>query len=217
MLSHRQRGATLVELQVVGLLCLLPLLLGLVQLALLLGASQVLHYATFQAARAGAVAGGDMTTMRRALATGLLPLHVDASQPPTPSIDVADLSEAALRAGTQVLAFARLTVLSPDRAVFDDFATPGPQGPVLRNDSLALRAVTPGAHSGLTLQQASVLRIRVDWCAPLVVPLVDRLLVGLLRTLDPDLHSQRCYAALRLPLSAGAAINLQSDLRPGSD
>lgn len=217
MLGHRQRGATLVELQVVGLLCLLPLLLGLVQMALLLSASQVLHYATFQAARAGAVGGGDLAIMRQALAVGLLPLHVDASQSPAQSVDVSALSQAALRAGTDVLLYTRLTVLAPDRAVFDDFATPGPDGPVLRNDSLALRPVTPGERSGLSIQQASVLSIRVDWCAPLVVPLVDRLLVGLLRTMDPDLHSQRCYAALRLPLSAGAAINLQSDLRRSRD
>lgn len=217
MLGRCQRGATLVELQVVGLLCLLPLLLGLVQLALLLSSSQLLHYATFQAARAGAVAGGNPTVMRRALAVGLLPLHVDATLPPTRSVDVPALTQAALRSGAEVLLFARLTVLSPDRAAFDDFATPGPDGPVLRNDSLSLRPATLGARSGLSIQQASVLRIRVDWCAPLVVPLVDRLLVTLLRALDTDLHSQRCYAALRLPLSAGAAVNLQSDLRSNTD
>jgi len=213
MLKYTARGAALVEFQVVGLLCLLPLLLGLLQFGLLLLASPVLHYATFQAARAGAMAGADPAVMRRALAVGLMPLHATSDRPLTAADAPAVAAQAYARSLADTLLYARLTQLRPDAAAFDDFASESAEGRVIRNDSLLHRPTAPGPRSGLTVQQANVLQIRIDWCAPLVVPLVDRLLVGLLRSLDADVHSQLCYAADRVPLRATAAVNMQSDAR----
>jgi hypothetical protein len=78
---------------------------------------------------------------------------------------------------------------------------------------LLQRTAVPGVRSGVSIQQANVLQVRVDWCAPLVVPLIDRLLVGVLRGFDADLHSQVCYAAGRVPLRDSAALNMQSIVR----
>ena len=213
MLRGSARGAALVEFQVVLLLCLLPLLLGLLQLGLLLLDSPVLHYATFQAARAGALAGADPSVMRRALSVGLMPLHVVSDKPLSAAEAPAVAAAAYARSLADVALFARLTQLRPDAAAFQDFATDSAQGPVIRNDSLLHRSTALGTRSGLSVQQANVLQIRVDWCAPLVVPLVDRLLVGLLRSVDADIHSQLCYAADRIPMRATAAVNMQSDVR----
>lgn len=213
MLKRPAHGATLVEFQIVGLLCLLPLLLGLLQLGLLLMASPVLQYATFQAARAGTMTGADPQVMRRALGVGLMPLHVAADRAIDASSAPAVAAQAYARSLADVLLYARLTQLRPDAAAFNDFATDSGEGPVIRNDALLHRPGLAGPRSGLTLQQANILQIRVDWCAPLIVPLVDRLLVGLMRSLDTELHSQFCYAAGRVPLRATAALNMQSDVR----
>ena len=213
MLKGSARGATLVEFQVVVLLCLLPLLLGLLQLGLLLLDSPVLHYATFQAARAGAVAGADPAVMRHALGVGLMPLY-SGSDKPFAAGDAAALAAGAYaRSMADVALYARLTQLRPDAAAFEDFATDSGQGPVIRNDSLLHRSTAAGPRSGLSVQQANVLQIRVEWCAPLVVPFVDRLWVAVLRSVDADVHSQLCYAAGRIPLRATAATNMQSDVR----
>ena len=213
MLKRPQAGATLVEFQVIGLLCLLPLLLGLLQLALLLLASPLLHYATFQAVRAGTLAGADPAVMRRALAVGLMPLQVEGGTTLSASNAPGVAAAAAARSMADVLVFARITLMQPSTAAFEDFSVDTAQGRAIPNGSLLQRTAVPGLRSGLSIQQANVLQVRVDWCAPLVVPLIDRLLVGVLRGLDADLHSQVCYAAGRVPLRASAALNMQSDVR----
>ena len=213
MLKRIQSGATLVEFQVVGLLCLLPLLLGLLQMALLLLASPLLHYATFQAVRAGTFAGADPAVMRRALAIGLMPLQVEGGTGLSASNAPGVAAAAAARSMADVLVFARITLLQPGTAAFEDFSVDTAQGRAIPNSSLLQRTAVPGVRSGLSIQQANVLQVRVDWCAPLIVPLIDRLLVGVLRGLDADLHSQVCYAAGRVPLRASAALNMQSDVR----
>jgi len=213
MLKRPQVGATLVEFQVVGLLCLLPLLLGLLQLALLLLASPVLHYATFQAVRAGTLAGADPAVMQRALAIGLMPLQVEGGTALSASNAPTVAAVAAARSMADVLAFARIRQLQPSAAAFEDFSIHTARGMAIPNSSLLQRTATLGLRSGLSIQQANILQVRVDWCAPLIVPLIDRLLVGVLRGLDADLHSQVCYAAGRVPLRASAALNMQSDVR----
>ena len=217
MLNHsprkRQRAAALIEFQIVLVLGLLPLVLGVLQIALLLVASHVVHYATYQAARSGMVEGADPAVMRRALAVGLLPLHLVTAEPVDAS-NVTSLALAAdLRSQLATGMFARLVILRPTAAAFADFASGQGGASVLRNDSLEHRTAAVGARSGLTLQQANILQIRVSYCHELIVPFINQLLLWVLRTTDDDGWSQLCYAAGRVPLVAQAAVNLQSDAR----
>jgi hypothetical protein len=207
------RGFALVEFQVVALLGMFPLFLGALQALLLLMASHVMHYATFEAARAGAVSGADPAAMRRALAIGLLPLHATTATDITPQNAVAVATAAYGRSVAANLAFARIEIVNPTAAAFADFATDGPEGRAIRNDSLDYRSPTPGARSRVSIQEANLLRIRARYCHPLQVPFIDTLLIGVLRRLESDPGVLACYAAGRVPLVAEVAVNMQSDAR----
>ena len=58
-----------------------------------------------------------------------------------------------------------------------------------------------------------MLRIRARYCSSLIVPLIDRLLLGLLQAIDTDGAAQLCYAVGRVPLVADVALEMQSDAR----
>ena len=207
----------MVEFQIVALLGCLPLLLGGLQMFLLLMASHVVHYATIEAARSGAVNGADPSAMTRALAIGLLPLHAGADERIGQG-DLVPLATAAyVRSLAQTRAFGRIELLSPTAADFADFATDEPTGRVIRNDALQFRPVATGPRSGRNIQEANLLRIRVHYCHPLDVPFVRQLLLGVLGTLESDARVLACYAAGRVPLVAEATVNMQSDARFHAD
>jgi hypothetical protein len=209
----RQRAAALVEFQIVLLLGLLPLVLGILQLALLLLAQHVVHYATYQAARSGATAAADPAVMRRALAVGLMPLHLVSSDPISADNLTSVALAADLRATVSSNLYARLTLLRPSAAAFADFATTQGNDRILRNDSLLQQSQIAGASSHETVQQANVLQIQVSYCHELIVPLINRVLPRLLQMLDADAWHQACYVMGRVPLVAQATVNLQSDAR----
>ena len=185
----------------------------IVVVALVAVAAIGVYTATFQAVRAGTLAGADPAVMRRALAVGLMPLQVEGGTALSASNAPGVAAVAAARSLADVLVFARITQLQPSAAAFEDFSIYTVRGMAIPNSSLLQRTATPGLRSGLSIQQANILQVRIDWCAPLIVPLIDRLLVGVLRGLDADLHSQVCYAAGRVPLRASASLNMQSDVR----
>jgi len=213
--QHRRglRGIAMVEFQIVALLGMLPLFLGGLQVLLLLMASHVVQYATFEAARAGAMNGADPSVMRRALAVGLLPLHATTAADITSGNAVAITTAAYGRSFAAILAFAAIDILNPSAAAFADFATEGPEGRAIRNDSLQYRPIEAGERSGRSIQDANLLRIQVRYCHPLQVPFVSQFLIGVLRQLASDPAVQRCYAAGRVPLVAEAVVNMQSDVR----
>lgn len=215
----RQRGAALVEFTIVGLLALLPLALGVLQVALLYVGKHTLNHATFLAARAGAVANGDRAYIARHLAKGLAPLHAGARADITPAN--------VLREGARAYALAYADVLRPDRTririlnptaqSFADFAR-------VRDGRVEIPLVAgpepgvPGPRSGQTRADATLLRLRVDYCHPLIVPIVDRILVGMLRRLDADPFGRVCNATGRVVLSAHALVQMHSPpRRPGME
>jgi len=75
-----QRGVATVEFYIVALFALLPLCLGGLELALLMGENHHLDHAAFQAARHAAMTHGDLDSARRALATAATVLFVDARE-----------------------------------------------------------------------------------------------------------------------------------------
>jgi hypothetical protein len=202
-------GAATVEFALVATLALLPFVLGILQVGLLYVARHTLHHATFLGARAGAVAHGDRDAMLRHVARGLTPMYVrsprdvDARNAPT----IVPAAYAAALADVRRPDRTRLTVLNPVPASFADFERVRSGVAEIPN---AFRYGAVGANSGQTLADANVLKIRVEHCAELVVPLVDRLLVALLRPFDPAPFSQACYADRRLPLVAYATVQMHS-------
>ena len=197
-----QRGATLIEFSLALLLGLLPMVLGILQVAALLVAKNDLNLATFLAAREGAVAGADPGTMHRALARALTPLYVRAGRNGVaPASDVALAYASAL---ADVTALDSLSILNPTRGDLDRYGTVRGGQRVIPNDSIEFRP--------RQVQDANVLTIEVIHCQALVVPLAGRALLTALQALATDPRQLRCLAAGRAPIAARASIVMQTDV-----
>ena len=214
-MTSRQRGAAMVEFQIVAMSAVLPLLFGILQIGQLLIGHHVLSFAASEAARAGAVDHARAAAMMQGLIDGLLPLfvatdRVDAGGAPPTSAVLA----ARARAEADVRLHARIERLTPSNADFADHARVAHGQRYIPNDALEYRDTAPRRAGGKSLQAANLLRIRVTWCQPLVVPLIDRLLPALLERLDPDPADLVCYAARRVPLRVQTTAPMQSAAWP---
>ena len=200
--QRRHGGATLVEFALTLTLGVLPLVLGILQVAALLVARNNLNLAAFMAAREGTVSGADPAAMRRELARSLVPLYVRVARDGNvPSTDVAVAYAAAL---ADVTALDGLAVLAPTRAALDRVGFSRRGRRVIPNDSIQFRSPE--------VQAANVLTIEVTHCQPLVVPLAGPALAAVLAALDSDPRHRRCLAVGRAPIAARASMVMQSDV-----
>ena len=189
--GSRSRGISMVE-SLIALPLLFIVGLGAVQFALVMHARQALNFALIEAARAGSVGHAETNAIRSGLSRGLVPWLYGAN----------DLGEYALnlaRAAVHIrqgeaIGWIQLAQLSPTNASFDDWAVPArdANGGLLAdvreipNDNLVARAEASGAPvvgaaSGQTLADANLLRLRLDYGVPLVVPVVGRLISSAMR------------------------------------
>ena len=198
----QQRGATLIEFALALLLGVMPMVLGILQVAALLVAKNELNLATFLAAREGAMTGAEPDVMRRVLARALVPLYVRAARNGT--AQPADVALAYGHAWADVSTLDNVAVLNPTREQLNRFGIVRGGQRVIPNDSIEFR---PAA-----VQDANVLTIEVTHCQPLVVPLAGSALVAALRAFDGDPRYQHCLAAGRTPVVARASIVMQSDV-----
>lgn len=175
--SHRHLGQAMVEYLII-FPALLMLVLGAIQFALLYQIKSTLNYATFMAARQGALKNAKSTSIQDALAAGMTPLF-------TFSPDLSGLARG--RAIAAIEAFNPMTtnvaILSPTTNTADDFGVPDPADSNKRlvpNDNLQYRDATVlGAKTGLNIQDANLLKIRVTYCAKLIVPVVNVMIYSL--------------------------------------
>lgn len=226
-----QRGATMVEMAIVAPVLLL-LTMVLIHHGLLFFAKNQLNHATFMAARAGAVNGGNPDIMLNALQEAMVPMYgggLDDAQLKT-SLDRAKAAVSVTQSKVLKSNWRVITVINPTTASFDDWADPAlmskPGGlRVIPNSGLEYRPVTVGPSSGQTIQDANVLRIRVIVAYQPRVPLVMtayRLILATQRQLD--LPIDPLFAAMvdgwenadgfvesYIPLQAYATLQMQSD------
>lgn len=209
----RQRGQSLPEFLIVIPLFLFLLLL-LFQLVLIYRAKTVLDYAALEAARRGAVSQVDMNEMLNGLAYGLAPLYAtDAG--------ATDVLLTYGKARADLILNANIEVISPTRAAWDGFNEPQYNGRrALPNDNLSYRT-RDDRGTGTSVQDANILKIKVDYDFPLIVPFVDLVLRGDSRYVrsegwfddanvdmkNPLLGAGRHY---RIPLQSHAVVRLHS-------
>lgn len=202
----------MIEFALVAILGLLPLVLGILQVAALLVAHDLLSLATFQATRAGTLAGADPAAMQAALARGLLPLYVPVAH--GGQVPATQALAGYGRALAEVHALDSVDVLEPTRAGVGGLLEARGTRQVLPNSAIESRSPA--------VQAASVLTVSVMHCQPLVVPLVGPALSELLilsSGLGPgevEGAEARCRAAGRVPLRARASLVMQSDLPVGN-
>ena len=209
MPPRSQHGQSLIETCVV-ITVFGTLLLGIFQAILFYRAKAVVDYAALQAARSGATHFAEKDAMRTGLARGLMPLY--AHEPGNKGL--AEAYANALIAVHNPLS-THIGIISPTRAVFDEFKTAqfdGTEG--IPNDSLAFRSTTHGA-SGLSVQDANVLKIRVVYGYKMIVPVIDKIVIGIFRNAFYKGLSTQEVAMLesgRLPIVAQAIVRMQTPI-----
>lgn len=214
--GKRERGAAVTELVVI-LSSLLTLSLGIVQGALIYNAKTTLNYATFEAARAGAVHNAQRSYMTEALARGLMPLYGGGT-------DTASLTTANVRAYTDLMLPAapsmnlgsgsRLEILSPTQEAFQDFGVTVDGQQQIPNEHLRFKPRDVGSASGVNLQDANILKIKVTYGYKLYVPLVNRVIAAALTVTDPANAAFYQADPPRLPIVAQATVRMQSNPYP---
>lgn len=211
--SRLGQGAAMVEFTLVA-----PVLLlmgtAVVQFVLLFNARNLVNHAATMAVRAGAVQHGLWAPMQQAYVAALVPLYGGGSTS-------ADLDNAFQRAQADVPGNLRMDWLNPSADAFADWADPvltQRNGGVrtIPNASLGLRDPTVlGPRSGMGIQQANVLELRVTQGYAPTVPLVGSTLLFMLRWLDggQDPFVSQLYARGRIPLDTTARLHMHSDVQ----
>ncbi|MCW5576009.1 MAG: pilus assembly protein [Burkholderiales bacterium] len=169
--QHR-RGQALVEFIIIYPTLLL-LVLGAFQFALIYQAKSTLNYATFMAARQGALKNAKTNPMKDALAAGMTPLFT------TTKDNYLDLVKA--RAIAAIEAFnplnTRIRVISPTADAYNAHKADSQSGTEIPNDNLMYRPTT--VKGGMSVQDANLLTIEVTYCTRLIVPIVNRVIYSL--------------------------------------
>ena len=191
---------------------ILLLLFGALQFALIYHAKTALNYATFEAARFGAVSNARMTEMENAFARTMAAIYTHDDTP-----------EAVICAREIIRKeiendFVSIEILNPPEDAFDP---PVGDGETIPNDNLMYRTAYTG--SGLSIQDANLLKIRITYCYPLYVPYMNRVL-GIMLTndesttcpgctgtyKDTDSFERGCLNNGRFPINAQAIVRMQS-------
>ena len=226
-----QEGQAMVEMVVV-IFTVLLLLLGILQFALVYNAKSVLNYATFEAARMGAVNHGSPEAMKYALAQKLA-----AARPSPANTQLLDSAYARLQASQALM----IEEIESNENVcierISPMASSGHWGAVasgsgydqeIPNSHLLYRENTPDSGQGISIQDANLLKIRVTYCHPLVVPVISttikRLMLASYANTDPDpiegwqvpvleQFERSCYERDRMPIEAQAIARMQTPIR----
>ena len=137
---------------------LLLLVLGMIQFALIYQAKSTLNYATFMGARQGALKNANMFSVMDGVAGGMTPLFMRT----TDAAAIQDLAKARIIAAIEIFnpLTAKVEILSPTQEAFDEFMVDGE----IPNDNLMYRSSDAGKESGMSIQDANLLKVRVTYC-----------------------------------------------------
>jgi hypothetical protein len=152
---------------------LLLLVLGAFQFALLYQQKQTLNYATYYAARHGALKNAKGNAIKDALASAMTPLYM------TKSNDYEDLLKARVIAAIETFnpLSMRVAILNPTAAAYNAHKGDSESGAEIPNDNLMYRGA--GVKGGMSVQDANLLTIRTTYCARLIVPIVNKVIYSL--------------------------------------
>lgn len=199
-------GQSMVEF-IIAAPVLMFLILSIVQFVLLYRIKATLDYAALEAARAGAVHGADKGEMKNGLARGMTPLFAHKTS-------MTELETAYLKSRAEMALFGKVEVINPTRSAWNEHKEKQYNGQyALPNDSLAFRSDSVG-RSGVSVQDANILKIRVTYQAPLVVPFVSWVLKGKSDYLKAGTFEGSPLNPItdRLPIESYAIVRMQSPI-----
>ena len=216
-MRRQNKGQSMVEFIIVTPIVLL-LLFGGLQFAFLYHAKTLLNYAAFEAARTGAVSNARVSEMENAFARSMAAIH---THNPT-SDDVMCAREIVYKEIES--GFVRIKVINPDPAsnIFTELDDGSVDGDlVIPNNNLMYRSAV--STTGLSIQDANLLKIRVSYCYPLYVPYINRVLGIMLTNVESPScpgctgsftstgsFERACLDNGRFPLHAQAIVRMQS-------
>ncbi|RJG39521.1 TadE/TadG family type IV pilus assembly protein [Motilimonas pumila] len=209
-----QSGQALVETLIVMPLAAM-LIFATIELSYAYRAKSTLNMATFEAVRAGALSNADKQKMLDALSSGLVPLHIKK--------DTSYLGIALAKQKTRLYlsTMASLDILSPTKSMFNKFSEEyfdldlGRVVKAIPNDNLNWRSSQlfdvqlDGELKKVNIQDANILKIKVRYCHPLIVPVLDKLIATTIATFTLDSLAAQCNASGGL-LSGSRYIVLES-------
>lgn len=205
--GHGQRGAAMTEMVVV-VPALLLLGLGAMQGALMYNAKNTVSYATFEAARKGAVNNAQTADIRNELGVRIAPLFGGDGSPEKAAKAIAQGMLEANDPG-----YTRIRILNPTEAAFTDFGVANEDGIVeIPNDHLRHRSRQVETSSLVNIQDANLLKIEVTYGYRLNVPLMNRVIPSVLQWADPE--NADFYATGRIPVTSVATVRMQSPAWP---
>lgn len=186
---HRAAGQAMTEFIIV-IPVLILLIFGAIQIGFIYSAKLTLNYATFQAARLAATNHASYSAMRRGLIRGLAPLYTSSESLDGLFDGVAEdirdgaNSDGGLRdAQSEIDGYTRIIRLSPRASAFSDglggYGQENGDGVMeIPNDNLMYRDGGSGS-SDSSIQDTNLLKIRVQYCYKLMVPIVNRVIGSL--------------------------------------
>lgn len=199
----RQRGS--MSEMAISIPVLLLLGLSTLQGSLIYHGKSTLNYATFEAARTGAVNHGQEGAMRHELGIRLAPLQGGDG-----STERAATAILKARTFVENRLQTRIRVINPTTDAFTDwgFDDPDTGEHLIPNSHLRHQPNGVGSVSGLTLRDANLLKIEVTHGFEMKVPLVSTLLAKTLMVFDAE--NAVFYAQNQLPLTSVATVRMQS-------
>jgi len=188
---------------------LLFLGLGSIQTGLIYHGKATLNYATFEAARAGAVNHAQVQTMKNELGYRLAPLYGGDG---TAEKAAAAIAKSIVSVNQPLQT--KIDILSPTVEAFDDwgYVSTVSGSRAIPNSHLRSRHAQRaklGSKSGLNLHDANLLKIKVTHGVHLRVPLVGPAIAKALRIVDPA--NAHYYALNQLPITSVATVRMQSE------
>jgi len=206
----RSRGAAMVE-SVIALPVLIMMIMGTWQAALLYEAKATLNYAVLQGARAGAVNNADAGSIRLGVSRGLLPLYAPDSSVSGAIRKLADIN-------AELAINSEIKILNPTREAFTDFGVDNKGTKEIPNDHLEFRPTTVGGQSGLNIQDANLLKVKVRYGYELKIPVVRWVFSKALSLTNAALGGADAFETAmlsqnRIPIISTMVVRMQTPAR----
>ncbi|MBT4838347.1 MAG: pilus assembly protein [Methylococcales bacterium] len=219
--KSKMTGAAMAEMVIITPVALI-LIMGVIQTALIYQAKATLNYAALMAARGGSARNADYESIKIGLQKGILPLY----SPPKLIDTVVGFGKAAIEAGVDVgigngannnplpSMATRITILNPTKEAFDDFGVMINGQRQIPNSRLHLRGTGVGALSGVSIQDANLLKVKIEYCYSLKVPFVDSVITtaATLVATDGTGWTQTCLGFNRIPIVATSMVRMQTPI-----
>ena len=205
-MRSRDSGGSLTEFLVAAPIVML-IGMATVQAALVYHGKTTLNYATFEAARTGAVNNAQVKSMRRELGQRLAPVQGGDG-----SLEKAALAMTNSMVEAERVDITRLEIINPTLEAFDDWGvhSQATHHRVIPNSHLRHKGHEIGAASGLSLRDANLLKLKVTYGLDLKVPIVGKLIA--MAMMEIDAKNAHYYLRNKFPLTAVATVRMQSEI-----